>query len=240
MNLILDLLLLVIVILFAVRASRKSVQAAVLQVGVIAVSFVLSLLLSLAVSGSGVKDSLFGNRFAHSAAGDMADMVSATRFENGYETIKAVDVEKLLRENSESMNKLLDQYNVTKDQITGDDAVGEAKNQVMLRQIVDPAARDLTQAVFFLALFILFEIILSFSLRPLLEKKAVRAALKKNKALSTALGLLAGLLAVYFVYSTLVGLAAPYDVGLLRVMGLKDGLAGSLLTRFFCSVNFLL
>lgn len=240
MNLVLDLLLIVVIVLVAVRTRSRSVKTTLFQLGKLVAATLIALLLSLGISSTNLKDLFFANRFASEAAGEMADMVSVAKFENGYETIRSVDVERLLRENSEGMKELLEQYNVKKSQITGENEIGEKKNQVMLRQIVDPAATDLTKAVSFLVLFLIFDIILFMVLRFLLGKKAIYATARKNKTACLLLGIGAGIFVAWFVYSTVIGLAAPYNVGFLRMLDLKGGLENSLLTKFFCKINFLL
>ncbi len=238
MGIILDILVVVILLFCALRASGKPIYRTVANILVLLAVFAGSVLGSFALRPV-IQSVFIEPSYAKSVAADMADMVSSPALDDPYLTVAKIDLPALMEKQSAQFSALAESYGVTTQKILEETSglSGAEASEKALKTIVTPAARDVSWAITYALLFILLLIILKSVGKKLYEKREMTQKMTRNTALGFALGLVTGLLWSYTLIAVLVKCFYPYSFGALSVIGLHGGVDSSFLTRILILLN---
>lgn len=245
MNILLDILILAILILCIVHGFHKTAIGSVSTLLVAAVSLVAAWFLSAPASQLTVK--LVEGPIASEAAGDIAQMAGVPSLDNGYDTMTGIDPDTIFTGDPEGLSLIAEKYRVEVDTLRQAYQDAQARNsssaessQAVLSALISPAAFAIARSITYLLLYAVIYLILRAVCRRVFAAQLKSPHTKKTSPVAVILGAATGFLLVAFLFTGVIGLVRPYEIGVLSTMQLADACEKSVFYGFFSSMNLFL
>jgi len=152
------------------RSVKKSIFLMMSAAVILAFSFAASIFIA-----KPVEKYIMRPMYATSAANDLADMTSNQKYEDGYETVKKIDVRTLIEDNPEAFKRMQNKFKVYIDTLKNGESTNDeeyAKN--VLTYFITPISKDAARTFSFVLVFAILYIVAANVIRTMDEEDKKR------------------------------------------------------------------